>query len=253
MGSSFPKEGFLISEVDAIYYMVTTVFGFTMKRIDCPACGYSHLDKDWFSVHPHRRHLCAGCGRHFRDSDVAIGNPICGIRQFSEESAASTVAAKKLDIKQSDYQGGIRIWGSNASIFWTGDGDEEEGIHVHAYDGTRSEPIEDDTFSAVTIDGVGLDPSMVRTLMAQTSLPHLQGRIVAMACTKCRAEMQSEGDDAFSPAVTHVCSSCGSEQRARGRLRKVVVNPLIDLLKRMEDSAPRVAQRHSLGLLPETP
>ena len=63
---------FTVSELDAIYYMVTSIFGYRMKHVACPSCEYAHLDKDWFSVHPHRRHLCAGCGRYFKDSEAAM-------------------------------------------------------------------------------------------------------------------------------------------------------------------------------------
>jgi hypothetical protein len=76
IGHQLPTEGLLISEIDAVYYMVSSVFGFDMRDVRCTYCGYPHLDKDWFSIHPHRRHLCAGCGKNFRDSVVAIGNPI---------------------------------------------------------------------------------------------------------------------------------------------------------------------------------
>ena len=83
--TGFPKTLFsdqlVISELDAIYFMVSSIFGFEMKYIECTYCGYPHLDKDWFSVHPHKRHLCAGCGKHFTDTEVAIGNPIMGIRK----------------------------------------------------------------------------------------------------------------------------------------------------------------------------
>jgi hypothetical protein len=79
-GKSLPPAGLYVEELDAIYYMATTVFGHTMKHVRCTYCGYSHLDRDWFSVHPHLRHLCAGCGKHFKDSTSGIGNPICDVR-----------------------------------------------------------------------------------------------------------------------------------------------------------------------------
>src|SRR3954453_17690247 len=49
-----------------------------------------------------------------------------------------------------------------------------EGIHVHAFlaDG-QAEPTIDDTFREVTIDGVRLDPVMLRVLMAQNVMPSL--------------------------------------------------------------------------------
>ena len=81
MGDRLPKEGIFVSELDAIYCMATSVFGFEMAHVTCSYCGHPHLDRDWFSVHPDRRHLCAGCGRHFSDDRTAIGNPISGIRE----------------------------------------------------------------------------------------------------------------------------------------------------------------------------
>ena len=76
----------LVHEIAAIYYMLTSVFGFEMSYVRCTHCGWPHLDKDFFSVHPHQRHLCAGCGRHFRDSKVGIGNPIMGVmRDFNRD------------------------------------------------------------------------------------------------------------------------------------------------------------------------
>ena len=54
------KDSVTVSELDAIYYMVSRVFSFEMKCVECTHCSFSHLDKDWFSVHAHQRHLCAG-------------------------------------------------------------------------------------------------------------------------------------------------------------------------------------------------
>ena len=76
IGRQLPSNGLLISEIDAVYYMVSSVFGFDTRNVRCTFCGYPHLDKDWFSIHPHRRHLCAGCGKNFRDTVLGIGNPI---------------------------------------------------------------------------------------------------------------------------------------------------------------------------------
>src|SRR5215469_13382251 len=80
VGERLPKKGILVSELDAIYYMVTSIFGYEMRSVRCSYCDYPHLDRDWFSVHPHRRHLCAGCGKHFTDTESGVGNPIIGVR-----------------------------------------------------------------------------------------------------------------------------------------------------------------------------
>src|SRR6266403_1260535 len=164
------QDGILVSELDAIYYMATSVFGHEMKYVTCSYCGYPHLDRDWFSVHPHRRHLCAGCGRHFTDASIAVGNPILGARSACGiKTHKSRLSRKTLRIRQVDYHGGIQIWGSNPAFLWTSRRQEQEGIHVHAFRQTTDQPDLDETYGEVVIDAVKLDPLMVRVLMAQTA------------------------------------------------------------------------------------
>jgi hypothetical protein len=101
MGNGLPNYGIVVNEIDAIYYMVSSVFGFSMSFVTCTHCGWRHLDKDWFSVHPHRRHLCAGCGKHFHDSTRGIGNPIVGVRDACGAAEHRVeLAAKNLEINQ---------------------------------------------------------------------------------------------------------------------------------------------------------
>jgi len=247
------KEGVTVSELDTIYYMVSRVFGFEMKRVECTRCGYSHLDKDWFSVHAHRRHLCAGCGEYFRDTQTAIGNPVCHFRgACGARVTRPRPATAKLDIRQNDFPGGIQIWGSNPAIVWTGEQDEEEGIHVHAFRQDGVEALHDDTFAQVTVDGIRLNPAMVRTLMAQSALPHIENRVVDLRCTSCGEPKFDSGEDGFDPKTTHHCAKCGEDFPSTGRLRKVIGNPLIGILERLASYAPRPPQKHELGLLPET-
>src|SRR5262245_870465 len=147
IGKGLPDEGAVVTEIDAIYFMVSSVFGFSMSYVPCTHCGWPHLDKDWFSVNPHRRHLCNGCGKLFYDQVIGIGNPIAGIREacgFEEHKVAP--AAKTLDIKQADFPGGLQIWGSNPAFLWTGEKHEEEGIHIHVFKEVgQAEPDVDDT------------------------------------------------------------------------------------------------------------
>ena len=178
-----PQEKISISEVAAIYYMVASIFEQEMKHIVCSHCGHPHLDRDWFSVHPHRRHLCAACGRNFGDTGTAIGNPICGLRDaYGVQTYGPRPSTKSLNIRQLDYAGGIKIWGSNPAFMWTREFPEEEGIHVHAFRENETSPALDDTYSQVTIDGVNLDPAMVRILMAQMTLPSLKNRVLPIEC-----------------------------------------------------------------------
>jgi transposase-like protein len=253
LSNRLAADGILISELDAIYYMVTSVFGYDMKYVTCSHCGYPHLDRDWFSVHPHRRHLCAGCGKHFTDNSVAVGNPISGARTACGIKAQETqVSDRKLDIRQADFPGGIQIWGSNPAFLWTSNRPEEEGIHIHAYRAPSEMPDLDETYGEVTIDGIKLDPSMVRVLMAQSALPSIKGRVRSIRCPSCGEAHFSTGEPAFTPLSTHTCKRCAHEFAAPGRLRKSIGNPLSSVLIALADKAPRAPQHHELGLLPET-
>jgi transposase-like protein len=253
LSGRLPKDGILVSELDAIYYMVTSVFGYDMKHIRCSHCAYPHLDKDWFSVHPHRRHLCAGCGKHFRDTETAIGNPIFGVRDACGIKTQKAIpSTRKVDIKQEDFPGGIQVWGSNPAFLWTSDRAEEEGIHVHAFCKSDEYPDLDETYGEVTIDGVSLDPEMVRVLMAQNSLPSLKNRILPINCPSCGQPQFGVGELAFTPVAKHRCNRCGHEFGAPGRLRKIIANHLLGTLAGLAKKAPREPQKHDLQLIPET-
>jgi hypothetical protein len=252
-GDRLPEEGILVSELDAIYYMVSSVFGYGMRHVICSYCGYAHLDRDWFSVHPHRRHLCAGCGRHFRDTETGIGNPIYAVRDACGVTTLEPkLSRKKLDIKQADFPGGIQVWGSNPAFIWTSGTNEEEGIHVHAFRENTGMPALDETYGRVTIDGVKLNASMVRTLMAQSALPSLTNRVLPIECPSCHKAQFDVGDRAFTPSVERRCKACDNEFTAPGRLRKIIANPLPGILARLAEKAPRQPQHHDLGLMPET-
>lgn len=246
-------DGFIITELEAIYYMVTSLFGYAMKYVECTLCDYPHLDKDWFSVHEHRRHLCAGCGQYFRDTDTAVGNPVIKIQEiFGVRERRGKRAKKSKKIWQADYPGGIQIWGSNPAILWTSSQLEEEGIHIHAPSTDGSENIIDDTFSSVTIDDIKLDPAMVRMLMAQSALPHIAGRMVDVRCPQCDKSQFDTGELAFTPHNEYSCASCGHKFRSRGRLRNTISNPMVGILARLAECAVRVPQKHDTKLLPET-
>lgn len=243
------KEGIFVPELEAIYYLVSSTFGYSMKYVECSLCHFPHLDKDWFSVHAHQRHLCAGCGQYFRDTEVAVGNPIIKIQKiFDNAGRFAKQAAKSINIRQSEYPEGIRIWGSNLAILWTGAHQEEEGIHVHASGKAKI----DDTFFKVTIDDIHLDPAMVQVLMAQNVLPHIAGRVTNIQCPKCDEPHFDTGELAFTPHEEHSCDKCGLEFRSKGRIRKVIGNPMVGILDQLAKTAPRSPQKHEVGLIPET-
>jgi hypothetical protein len=251
--NALPDDGIFVSELEAIYYMVSTVFEFPMKYVICTYCGYPHLDRDYFSVHPHIRHLCAGCGRHFRDIDIGVGNPICGAREACGITGHQSVTSKKrITIRQADYPGGIQIWGSNPAFLWTSTRPEEEGIHVHTYAEAGATPTEDETYGEVTVDGITLDPMMVRIQMAQSVLPSIKDRVVPIRCSSCGTEQFSTGEAAFTPATTRDCAKCGAPCKSGSRLRNTIANPLASILRDLSATAPRLPQHHELNLLPET-
>jgi hypothetical protein len=245
-------EETVISELDAIYFMVTTVFGYTTRFVECTYCRWPHLDKDWFSIHPHRGHLCAGCGRHFRDTESAIGNPVARILERYTLTRRTRQAKACCKIDQSKFPGGIQIWGSNTAMVWTSNKAEDIGIHVHAFGADRKKPALDETYATVEVDGVVLDSSMVRALMAQRALPHIENRVVDLTCERCGAPHFDEAGEAFTPHVDHHCSTCRRIFGHRGRLKKTVGNPLVGVLGTLARSAPRPPQVHELGLIPET-
>jgi hypothetical protein len=254
LGKGLPASGIVVNDVDALYFMVSSVFGFSMSYVTCTHCGWPHLDKDWFSVHPHRRHLCGGCGKHFHDRVTGIGNPImhvrdaCGIGKHKVGPAAKT-----LDIKQSEYPGGIQIWGSNPAFLWTQHKDEEEGIHVHAFSNSgQTEPELDDTFRELIIDGIHFDPVMVRVSMAQSVMPSLKNRVRSINCTTCGHAQFNTGEEAFVPSPKHTCSECRCRFSAPGRMRNTIANPLPGILADLAKLALRPPQQHRLDLLSET-
>jgi len=233
--------------------MVASVFEYRMKHVLCSYCGYPHLDRDWFSVHPHRRHLCAGCGKHFIDTEPGIGNPIMGMRDVCDlPEHTITPSVRSLKIRQADFPGGIQIWGSNPAFLWTSNRTEEAGIHVHAYGEDSEEPEVDETYGQVTIDGTDLDPHMVRVFMAQSALSSLKGRILSIECPACSAPQFSVGEHAFTPTTTHTCSRCGENLSVSGRFRKTIANPLSAILLCLAKTAVREPQQHDMGLVPET-
>jgi len=252
-GGALANTDFVVNELDAIYYMVSSIFGYEMRHVTCSYCGEAHLDRDWFSLHPHRRHLCAGCGRNFRDDLTSIGNPIAGVRETCAVRPTKAKRSRKRFVHhQEEFPGGIQIWGSNAAFLWTGDRSEEEGIHIHAFGSDETRPVIDDTFGTVIIDDVELDATMVRTFMAQSALPHIAGRVTSISCPFCKGQQFSTGDDAFTPVVERSCEHCRRRFTARGRLRKTIANPLPAILDELGRAAPRPPRKHSMDLIPET-
>jgi transposase-like protein len=251
-GQLFDRE-MAVSELDAIYFMVSSVFGMQVKDVKCTLCGYPHLDKDWFSVHNHQRHLCHGCGRNFRDSEPGIGNPVALLQQEIEGTTKRQLisAPEVLELEQADYPGGIQIWGSNPALLWTASKPEETGIHVHAFK-KGGEPAKDGTYRRVTIDGIRLDPEMVRYFMAQSAMPHIEPRVVPLKCPRCDRLHFDRGEHGYTPQENHKCEFCKAKFQSTTRLKLVIGNPMRHVVSELAQFAPRPPQQFNLGLRPET-
>jgi hypothetical protein len=113
-------------------------------------------------------------------------------------------------------------------------------------------PVEDDTFGDVIIDGVRLDASKLRLLMAQSTLPHLAERVAHTQCDGCGRSDTTSHEEPFEPRVGHHCQHCGSPLRIRGRMKKVVLNSAARTLEQLEAHAVRPRVVHKIGMLPET-
>lgn len=243
-----------VDEIDAINYMVSSVFGFETIPVKCVYCDFPHLDRDWFAVHSHRRHQCHGCGRQFSDARAGIGNPIADLRDMlGAKPTTKCKAPESISINQRDYPGGIQIWGSNPAILWTSNEPEMTGIHLHAFKTHKQEkPNVDETYAKVTIDGLKLNPEQVRTYMAQSAMPHLEGRVIDLACRHCGEPHFDRGEHAFTPHIEHECHSCGKMFHASGQMKKTIGNPFVGVRKKLALNATGLVREDKLGLRPET-
>lgn len=244
----------LVDEIDAINYMVSSVFEFQTIPVKCIHCGFPHLDRDWFAVHPHRKHQCHGCGRQFSDANIGIGNPIAALRRLLKTKPTERrKSPDAITIRQCDYPGGIQIWGSNPAILWTSPAHEMIGIHLHAFRTTDQQtPEVDETYSEVTIDGITLNVNQVRIFMAQSAMPHLAGRVVELICPRCGEPHFDQGVCAFSPHTNHECHACEYKFQSPHRLKKTIGNPFVGIREQLELTAIRPVREDKLGLRPET-
>ena len=232
-------KAFITSETAVAYYI-----GRLMDRdigcLFCVYCGEAHLDAGWFAVKPHHRHLCHGCGRIFSVPERGISNPIMAMRGALGDSESNRLierSSKTLDMKQSDFPGGLQIWASNPALLWTAPKPEEEGIHVHAFDGVDPEPVVNDTFDKVTIDDVELNEGRLRFFMAQRSLAYLSQKIVVLSCPACGEAHCDVGEEALIPHKTHVCHHCDAPFETPGRRKKVVSNPFLETISELRKHA----------------
>lgn len=216
-------------------YTASMVFNKHMKFLRCSHCKRPHIDADYFSVFYHKKHLCTYCGRHFRDNESGISNPVIEVQRIfsgSMENRVIELVKRELIIDQKDYPGGIQIWGSNPAIIWTAERPEEAGIHVHVYssDG-ETEALEDDTYGKVVIDGLEIDQQQVRYLMVQNSLVFLKGNVVALSCPNCGVGHFDYGDYGINVHTVHKCINCNETFES---VSACVSNPVVGILETLK-------------------
>lgn len=221
----------------AVSHFVSHYVGLKPVSLFCMYCGEIHLDAGPFAVTPHKKHLCNSCGRYFNDADKGVSNPVVYLRSLwgvDEDHRNLKPANRSIDVALDDYPGGIRLWGSNPAVLWTATRAEEEGIHVHLYDGKTLVPTVDETYGTVTVEGMPIDAGLLRRLMAQRAMPHLSGRMSAIRCSACGANHEDEGVNAFREHRMHECVMCKAIFRTP---RAVVSNPIIATLQEIAGKA----------------
>lgn len=229
----FSEGTVLITGETAVAYYLSRFLKRQIVHIFCPYCDTPHLDSDWFSVKPHRVHLCHGCNKLFKQDVKRVSNPLEAVRHKlgDRDTGRSTVRAKgALDISQSDFPNGLQIWASNPALLWTSTRSEEEGIHVHGWKRRTVHPQLDGTFGTVRIDGIDLDEQQLRHFMAQNSLIYLRRKITSLRCPKCSAPKFDRADAAFRPRSNHVCDACGFKFDTPGHRRLVISNPFVETI-----------------------
>lgn len=249
-GNGIPQKGIRISGMEAIYFMISSVLGFTIARVVCSYCGASHLDEGSYCVSPRRVRKCGRCSNVFASDPTVIANPIGSLQeQFGTQHMDPVLSGKELDIKQSQFVGGIQIWGSNSAFFRTDGGAEEYGIHVHAFRGKCEEPSIDDTFSKVIVDGVALHCEAVRLLMAQQVIPHLRGRIVSSICPNCKNDQISTGRSSYTLTSVHECVKCHESFVLSPDGCGVVCNPSVSQIERLRHHSVRTPRDDQVDLM----
>ncbi|AYQ30959.1 hypothetical protein [Runella sp. SP2] len=224
---------FEITGSDASNYNVSTIFKKNLTFLPCPNCNKIHSDKGWFAVHPHSIHRCEHCDHIFTSDFKSISNPIMMLKKLCGDTLQERIVIDPVErimfAKQANFKGGIQIWGSNPAILWTSPKFEEGGIHFHGFRKINSHiPEADETFGKVKVDGIYLDPEMVRHLMAQYGLEYLKGRIQSINCPSCTHDHFDTFDDAVNPHSIHCCENCGSLFLSK---LPIVSNPLVRTFK----------------------
>ena len=139
--------------------------------LDCLMCTYCqepHLDLGDFAINPHKKHFCASCGRDSNWSRTAIvSNPLKRVFDQLTNNKNFVVPDRTLnldDVAAHTYQ----VWSSTPALVWTSNRPQERGIHVHAYDETGKELV-NETFGKVLLHGNSLNRTELLEKMVEAA------------------------------------------------------------------------------------
>lgn len=219
-----------LDEASLLAFMVSSVANQPMVELTCSHCGWVHLDRDAFAVVLHRKHLCNRCGRNFWNTDPTISNPALAVRRLPAvpPPVPPQPIATHLDLNRQSFTA-FALWASNPAVLWTFRRPELEGIHVHAWDSSGAQAI-DETYGTVAIEGTDIDANLLRLLMAQRALFAEPWRVTSLSCPSCHSPHADLGPAAFHLTAGKDCTMCGTAFTSPGR-RLVVSNPLIGTIR----------------------
>ncbi|MEO3405881.1 hypothetical protein AAFN85_18360 [Mucilaginibacter sp. CAU 1740] len=215
-------------------YNISTILKKNLKYLLCPSCNKVHTDIGILAVTYHTLHHCEHCGTAFLDKEPGISNSVMLLKEVCGDVLQDRIVIdpvdRRLNVKRKTFRGGMQMWGSNPAVLWTSPKFEEGGIHFHGFQKNSDLPTVDETFGTLIIDGLLLDPEMMRHLMVQKAMPFLTKYLDALVCPNCETDHFDTFDDAVNPHLIHTCEHCNCSFYAHSQ-EPCVSNPLIRTLK----------------------
>ncbi|WP_231586194.1 hypothetical protein [Pandoraea apista] len=177
---SYNQDTGLFASTEITHIQVTPPAAFEFVRsleagaetacVSCKKCGYPHLDLGSFARHPHSKHFCGNCGN---DSVISAGKIVSTpLKPLHDQfHRANEYVRPDRSINLDDYEGHhFDIWSSTPAVLWTADRPQEQGIHLHIYEGDGPRRLIDDTFGEVIYRGRKLDRKLLWQNMTDNTL-----------------------------------------------------------------------------------
>lgn len=156
-----------IAPPSAFEYVLALEAGLDMGCVDCRECGHAHWDLGDFGRAPHRKHLCANCGRHTTWSKTAfVSTPLYPLQQRFRHGTVFEDAAQSIDID--NYAGcAVSVWSSLPAVLWTQARPQPRGIVVRIDNGDKR--LVDGVFGTVVYQGQHLQRDQLwQAMLANT-------------------------------------------------------------------------------------